>query len=134
MNNEKTIPAALRTAFIIHCAADCVFAVPLMIFPGEFLAFMGWQTVDPVAARLVAAALFGIGIESYLGRNSGVEAYKGMLNLKVIWSLAAVAGIAWSLIEGVHDRTAWLWLLLTIFCVFNIVWVYWRMRISSLHQ
>ena len=53
----------------------------------------------PVRALVSAAALFGIGIESYLGRNAGVEAFTGMLNLKIIWSLSAVVGIALSLLQ-----------------------------------
>lgn len=132
MNNTSRIPFPLRAAFVFHCVVDCIFAVPLFFFPEFFLSLLGWQTVDPLAARLVAAALFGIGIESYLGRNSGVEAFKGMLNLKVIWSMAAVAGIAWSLAEGLHDRTVWLWVLLAIFVIFNGVWVYWRIRLERM--
>lgn len=132
MKTTSSIPSPLRAAFVIHCIVDCIFAVPLMIFPEYVLTMLGWQTVDPVAARLVAAALFGIGIESYLGRNSGIEAFKGMLNLKVIWSLAAVTAIGWSIAEGAHGASQWLWILLAIFAVFNILWLYWRVRIVGL--
>lgn len=134
MNNSSHIPSSLRAAFVLHCIVDCIFAVPLFLFPEYFLTMIDWNTVDPVAARLVAAALFGIGIESYLGRNSGVEAFRGMLNLKVIWSLAAVTGIGWSLAEGVHDGAVWLWILLAIFVIFNGVWFYWRIRVGRMED
>lgn len=66
----------LRFWFIVHFYADIIFAFPIFLFPEYFLRLAGWQSIDPIATRGVAAALFGIGIESYLGRNSGIEAYK----------------------------------------------------------
>lgn len=128
---QKSVPAALRTWFVVHFAADMLFAVPLMLAPQAMLTWFGWQTVDPIAARLVAAALFGIGIESYLGRSAGVEAYRGMLNLKIIWSLGAVAGIAASIYQGAQGRPPAVWALLAIFAAFNLVWVYWRWRLRD---
>lgn len=84
---------------------------------------LGWAAVDPIATRLVAAALFGIGIESYLGRNAGLQAFRGMLNLKVIWSAAAVIGVIWSQLEG---GPAAGWAVVGIFLAFHAVWLrYW---------
>jgi hypothetical protein len=121
----------LRRWFVIHFAVDLIFAVPLMLVPEQLLGFIGWSNIDPVAARLVAAALFGIGIESYLGRDSGPEAFRAMLNLKIIWSLAAVVALAWGLLGG--SGPAWvLWALLVVFAGFNLVWVYWRLRLGRL--
>ncbi|GAG91612.1 unnamed protein product, partial [marine sediment metagenome] len=62
------VPTALKKWFIVHFITDMVFAIPLMIIPELFLNLMGWITVDPVSSRIVAAALFGIGIESFLVR------------------------------------------------------------------
>jgi hypothetical protein len=45
-------------------------------------------------------ALFGVGIESFLGRDAPVEVYRGMLNLKLIWSVASVLGIALWLLQS----------------------------------
>ena len=85
--------------------------------------------MDPVAVRLVAAALFAIGIESYLGHNAGPEAYRGMLNLKIFWSAGAVLALGLGLLAG--RQPAWaLALLLAIFLAFNLVWIYWRLRLG----
>ena len=72
---------------------------PLMLAPVFMLKLFGWETVDPIMTRLAAAALFGIGKKSFLGCNTGLEAYEGMLNLKIIWSLGAVVGLLISLIQ-----------------------------------
>ena len=128
--NNTTVPGSLRTWFVIHFILDIAFAIPLMIAPVYMLKLVGWDTVDPVTARLVAAALFGIGIESYLGRNAGIEAYLGMLNLKIIWSLAAVLGLCLSLIQGAQGSPPAVWALVLVFAAFNLLWVYWRRQLG----
>ncbi|MEN8242533.1 MAG: hypothetical protein ABFS17_11465, partial [Chloroflexota bacterium] len=103
------VPQALRTWFLIHFIVDLLFAIPLMFAPERMLSLVGWQTIDPFTARLAAAALFGIGIESYLARNAKVESFRSMLNLKIIWSLSAVFGISLSVIEGAQGRPWFAW-------------------------
>ncbi|MEK6220806.1 MAG: hypothetical protein N2D54_00985 [Chloroflexota bacterium] len=127
---NQTVPIALRTWFVVHFIADIIFAIPLMIAPRFTLELMGWQTVDVLSARIVAAALFGIGIESYLGRNSGKEAFIGMLNLKIIWSVAVIVGGTVSMLEGAQGRPPMAWGLIIIFALFNVVWIYWRRKLT----
>ena len=124
------IPQALRTWFVIHFVVDLLFALPLMLAPEKMLSLVGWQNVDPFTARLAAAALFGIGIESFLARNAKVESFRSMLNLKIIWSLSAVFGISLSLIEGAQGRPWFAWAILVIFVAFNFLWVYWRKQLK----
>ena len=131
-SGDAGVPVALRRWFLLHFVADVVFAVPIFFAPREVLGFFGWVAVDPLAARLAAAALFGIGIESFMGRNSGREVFKGMLQLKIIWSGFATLGLAWSVIEG-SIKYSWIgWMLVGVFGVFNILWSYWWLRLSRL--
>lgn len=124
------VPSALRTWFIIHFVVDILFAIPLFIFPQEFLSLLEWDPIDPLATRIVAAALFGIGIESWLGRNANLETYKNMLNLKIIWSATVLLGIALTIYKFPCSTTITEWLLLSTFLFFNIVWVFWRIKIK----
>lgn len=130
MNQSGGVPRALRNWFVLHFAMDMLFAIPLMVAPEILLKGLGWQNVDPFTARLVAAALFGIGIESLRGRHAGREAYLGMLSLKIVWSLAAILGIGWSIFEDAQGAPPAAWLVLLAFVVFNGVWLYWRREIS----
>ena len=127
---NKKVPKALRTAFVAHFWADWLFAVPLMLAPREFLGLMGWGQVDPFTARLVAAALMGIGTESLLGRDGSLEHYRGMLRLKIIWSSAAIVGIGWSMLEIGGPAPVMAWVVLAIFLGFNGLWLYWWRRIE----
>jgi hypothetical protein len=126
------IPAGLRRSFIAHFVADLLFAVPLFIAPQWTLTVLGWQSVDPFTTRIAAAALFGVGIESFLGRDASIEVYRGMLNLKIIWSLACVVGIALSLFQRAQGRPMMAWGFLLIFVLFHALWIYWRVIVSRL--
>ena len=115
-----TVPRSLRTWFVVHFWADLAFALPLFLAPERFLTLLGWRCVDPLATRLVAAALFGIGIQSLLGRDEGVETFRAMLRLKVIWSATATAGLIWSQLQGGPPLG---WGLVAIFAAFNLLWL-----------
>jgi hypothetical protein len=130
----KELPKALRNWFLVHFIIDIIFAIPLMFIPVLFLGSLGWQVVDPIAARLVAAALFGIGLESLLcyRDRAPIETYKGMLNLKIIWSTGAIAGLIISMLQEVQGRLFVLSLLLVVFIFFNGLWVFWRIRLAKL--
>lgn len=130
-NSEHDVPAALRRWFVVHFLVDVLFAVPLMLAPEITLRLFGWQTVDVITARVVAAALFGIGIESFLGLNAGRQVFIGMLNLKIIWSLAVVFGVGFSLLKGSQGSPPLAWLLVAVFVAFNLLWLYWRRQLTS---
>ena len=72
---DKGVPSVLRKWFVVHFIADILFALPMFIIPVQFFTILGWQVVDPIATRMVAAALFGIGIESLLSRNASKESF-----------------------------------------------------------
>lgn len=121
-------PPALRTWFVVHFVADLVFAVPLFAAPRAFLGLLGWSCVDPIASRLVAAALLGIGIQSLLGRNESTETFRAMLNLKIIWSASATVGLVWSQLDGGPPLG---WMFVAVFGSFNVVWTYFRWRLRG---
>lgn len=129
-DSKRQVPDALRKWFIVHFAADMLFAIPLMVMPQLFLTILGWQTVDPIAARMASAALFGIGIESLLSRNSSPDSFRTMLRLKIIWSSSALLGLAIGLVMGYFGMPITGISLLVIFLLFDILWVYWFVRLK----
>ena len=132
VENDTTVPRALSYWFIVHFVIDMSIAVPLFLFPERSLELVGWQEIDVLLTRVVAAAFFGIGIESLIGRNSHLEGFRNMLNLKIIWSFTATLGIGWSMIEGAQGRPVMGWLVLVTFVVFHFIWIYWRVRVGKL--
>jgi hypothetical protein len=132
VSQEPAIPSGLRLSFVIHFVADLLFAIPLFVAPQWTLTMLGWQAVDPFTTRIAAAALFGVGIESFLGRDAPIAVYRGMLNLKIIWSLACAFGIGLSLLQGAQQRPPMAWGFLMVFVVFHALWVYWRIVVARL--
>ena len=125
------VPRSLRTWFVVHFAVDMIVGIPLFLAPVTVLGHLGWDRVDPVFTRLFAAALLGIGLESLLGRNAGPEAYKGMLNLKIVWSLSAALGIGLSMAGAAIYRHPLAWSGLAVFLFFHALWVYWRIALHK---
>lgn len=122
------MPKGLRFFFVVHFFADMAFAIPLMIAPKATLELFGWTTIDPVTTRIVAAALFGIGIESLLSRNAPLEAFRSMLGLKIIWSGSVIVGLVICLIEGAPTMV---YAILAIFMAFNALWVTYRIKVGK---
>ena len=122
------VPHSLRSWFVVHFWADVLFAAPLFFAPRWFLGLLGWPAVDPIATRLVAAALFGIGIQSLLGRDDDVATFRALLNLKIIWSSTAMLGILWSQLEGGPVSG---WTFAGIFAAFNALWVRYRLALRE---
>ena len=120
----KEVPNRLRTWFVIHFVVDMLTGIPLLFFPEAVMPLLGWTAIDPIATRVVGAALMGIGIESYLGRSASIEVFRAMLNLKVIWSSSAILGIGLGIWKGGPPAG---WLFMGIFVIFWVVWIYyWR--------
>lgn len=117
MNIQKS----LRAWFVIHFVADMIFGLPLLFMPAQTLALFGFETAETLTARLVGAALIGIGGNSLFMRKKGKEEFKTMLTLKIIWSSAAIIAIVLSIIEKMLPA---LWAFLSIFIIFNGVWTY----------
>jgi hypothetical protein len=126
----KVVPKTLKVLFVVHFFADISFAVPLLVAPEYFLRVLGWTTVDPFAARLVAAALFGIGAESLLSRNAPSSSYRSMLSLKIIWSSMAIVGMLVTVIQYPGFRNMVSAALIAVFAVFNLIWSYWKVRLA----
>jgi hypothetical protein len=66
------------------------------------------------------------GIQSLLGRDEGPEAFRALLNLKILWSATATIGLVWSQLEG---GPPFGWAFVAIFGAFNALWTSYRLRL-----
>ncbi|NQU29461.1 MAG: hypothetical protein HQ525_02215 [Anaerolineae bacterium] len=119
----------LRTWFVIHFIADFLFGIPLLIAPVWMLTLFGWPNIDPFTARMVGAALIGIGGESLLGRNANAETFRAMLNLKLLWASTAIIGMVTTLMTGNYPLIGWG--IVGIFVIFFFVWLYYRLQLRE---
>jgi hypothetical protein len=123
------VPLSLRRWFIAHSVVDLIVGLPLLLAPALVLHPLGWGTIDQVAVRLVGAALLAIGLQSFLGRSAGVEVYKAMLNVKLVWSGSAIVGLVAAIGAGAPQAA---WAFLSAFLAFFGVWTHYRIRFKQL--
>jgi hypothetical protein len=90
---------------------------------------IGWITIDPIATRLVGAALFGIAGTSLLSSQTGLATFRVLLRLKLLWIGAALFGVMLSIDEGAPFVA---WLLLVIFAGMGALWTYWLQTLIGL--
>ncbi|MFC1760116.1 hypothetical protein ACFLZD_01185 [Candidatus Neomarinimicrobiota bacterium] len=125
--NISQIPKSLKVWFVIHFIVDILFAIPLIFFPIWLLGLFGLSANEAVMARLVGAALVGIGGVSVLAKNMTKDSFNTMLTLKLLWSSSAVFGFLISLFAGAPKSV---WLFVFIFAVFFFIWLYYKNRIK----
>jgi hypothetical protein len=118
---------ALERWFVFHFFANTLTAVQLFVAPKWFLGQFGWKTVDPATARLVGAALLGIGIQSLIGRAEVRRAMIAMVNIKAIWSGFAVLGLLWFQLDGGPPGG---WAFVGVLAGFHCLWLYWRVQLA----
>ena len=125
------VPASLRTWFLVHFAVAAAAGLPLLVAPAPVLGMLGWSQVDPVTARLCGAALLGIGVASLVTHRHGVGAYRVMLTLKIVWSVAAIFGMLACIADGAPSAA---WALLSAFIAFSGVWMSHAIRLRQMER
>jgi hypothetical protein len=125
------VPRTLRAWFVADALVDLTAGLPLLAAPELVLRRLGWTCIDPVSARLVGAALLAIGGQSFLGRDAGVDVYRAMLRLKLIWSFVAALSLFVGVGAGAPTAA---WALLSIFIGFAGVWLHHAIRFRQLER
>jgi len=77
--SKQGVPNSLRNWLVFHFYVDYAFAIPFFFFPETTAEILGYVPLDPLAARIVAAALFGIGYSSLLASKFDLEAMRTKL-------------------------------------------------------
>jgi hypothetical protein len=118
---------ALRTVFLVHAAVAVVFGVPLLIVPGRFLTWVGWAPIDPIAGRLVGAALLALGWGSYRGWQAAERRdVRFLVEVEVAFTALACVGLARHLFVAHYPLFPWL--VFGLFLAFALVWGFFLVR------
>jgi hypothetical protein len=125
---DDDIPASLRGWFVVDFVfSTLVTGLPLLVLPEPVLSRLGWVAVDPLASRLVGAALVALGWQSWRSRKSGRAVYRALLGLKVIWCSLAIIGSIAAIGAGAPQPT---WALLSALLIFDGVWIHHAVRLK----
>ena len=121
----KQVSKSLRAWFKIHFVVDFIIAIPLIFFTKWTLGLFGFPLENLIFARLVGAALIGIGGTSFLIRNKTKSQYDSLLTLKIVWSLSAMVALVLSISQGAPKT---LWIFVAVFAIFFFIWLHYKIR------
>jgi hypothetical protein len=124
---ETAMSKALRTLFLVHVVTALVFGVPLIIVPGRFLELVDWAPIDPIAGRLLGAALLALGWSSFRGWQATAQpGVRVLVELEAVFTGLACVGLARHLFVGSYP--VFPWLVFAVFAIFFLAWAYFLVR------
>ncbi len=112
---------ALSYTFVLYLVVATIFGVPLVLFPGAFLAFFGWAPVDPLLSRVLGAALLAHAWSCFRAlRGADPSAIAIVLEMQLIFAVLSGIGLLRHLLIADYPLTVWL--VLALFTIFAVAW------------
>lgn len=117
----------LKITFLIHAVVSFVFGLLLLLIPGRFLLTISWAPIDPIASRMLGAALLALAWASFRGWQATEKLQVAILiELEAVFTVLVCVGLLRHLL--VANWPLMVWLLFAVFVVWAIVWVFWLVR------
>ena len=105
---DKAISSGLRTTFLVHAIIGILFGLAYMLVPEMVGGIMQMEMSDPTY-RILGAALFAIGVSSWLGYRASLWGeVKITVQFEIVWTVLGAAVTAWALLTGGFPATGWL--------------------------
>jgi hypothetical protein len=118
---------ALRTTFLVHAVVSLLSGAPLFIVPGQMLTWLGWAPIDPLASRVLGAALLAVAWSSLRGWLATERARVAILiEMEAVFTVLACVGLLRHLLAGGWPLVPWL--ALALFLAFALAWVTFLVR------
>ena len=125
------VPQSLRKWLVFHFYVDYAFAIPFFFFPEQLASLLNYEPLDPLAARMSAAALFGIGYSSLMAAKFDLEKIQLKLRWAVIWAGSATIGLFWG---ALSVDQIWGWIFGIIFLLFFILWFFYAIKLNAFNN
>ncbi|MFX0108982.1 MAG: hypothetical protein ACFE7R_11910 [Candidatus Hodarchaeota archaeon] len=95
------LPSFLRYLFLVHFVVALAYGVWFFTLPQTWVDLTGWPYYDPLAGRVMASMLIGLGIASLLCyRANSWDKAEIIVVTDIIWLLLGSLGLIWSMIEN----------------------------------
>jgi hypothetical protein len=123
MKKEGTMSKGLRLTFLVHAVVAVLSGLLLLVIPGRFLLFIGWAPIDPIASRLLGAALLALAWSSFRGWRAVEWGQVAILvELEVVFTVLACVGLLRHLLFGWWPLVPWL--VFAVFALFAAAWIF----------
>jgi len=120
----STVPTS---TFLIQAAVFFASGALLLTIPGQVLSRLGWAPIDPLASRLLGAALLAMAWGSFRGCMATERARVAILmEMEVAFNGLAGLALLRHLLAGGWPLVPWL--VLVVFLAFALQWIYHLVR------
>jgi hypothetical protein len=105
---DKQVLPGLKTLFIVHFIVGLIFGLVLLLIP-ELLGTMSGQPIlEPIAYRMVGAAIVGISCSSILAYKQKLwDNVKIIVQMEIIWTIFFVAVSIFGLVTAQLPPMDW---------------------------
>ena len=112
----------LQITFLIHAIVSVVAGLLLLIIPGRTLLFFGWAPIDPIASRILGAALLALAWSSFRGwQATERKQVQILVELEAVFTVLACVGLLRHLLFARYPLIVWVFF--AIFAVFAVAWI-----------
>jgi hypothetical protein len=121
---------ALKTTFLVHAIVTVVIGALMLIIPGRFLQALAWAPIDPIASRILGAALLAIAWSSFRGwRATEWSEVAIVVEMEAAFTVLACVGLLRHLLFARYPFIVWL--IFAVFLAFAVAWIYFLLRNRS---
>ena len=118
---------ALKYTFLVHAIVGLLTGLPLLIVPGRFLQILQWAPIDPIAARVLGAALLALSWSSFRGwQVTERRQVDIVVQLEAVFCVLASVALLRHLLVARFPIVPWLFF--AVFFLFAIAWIYHLVR------
>ncbi len=105
---DKQISRGLKITFLVHLIVGAIFGLIYLLIPEVWGNLIGWPVADPMADRLIGAAVLGFATSSWLAyRETAWEKVKIVVQMEIVWTILGTLVILWGLIFAGVPAFGW---------------------------
>ncbi len=105
---EKQVLPGLRTTFLVHAILGAIFGILYLLIPETWGNLIGWPIQEPVAYRLIGAAILGFAASSWFAYHEVPwENVKIVVEMEMVWTILGTLVMLWGLLLAGLPTIGW---------------------------
>ncbi len=109
MSETNIIPKGLKNTFLAHFIVGLVMGIPFLGFPEGYADMLNFTITEPMAYRLLGAAIIGFSISSWFAyRKTNWDSVEIIVIAEIVWTILGSAITIWGIIGEEFPAVAWL--------------------------
>ncbi len=109
MSETNNIPKGLKNTFLAHFILGLVMGIPFLLFPEGYAEMLNFTISEPMAYRLVGAAIVAFSISSWFAyRKLNWESVEILVLAEIAWTILGTIVTIWGVVSNDFPAVAWI--------------------------